>query len=81
MKMTKADVAQEIENFLTGAGGRWDWDDFTSIPITNDPELDAIRIRCAYLNDLYPPDRPGWYCNDEGIRILHSILKDLRSVP
>jgi hypothetical protein len=81
MKTTQKEIAQVIEDFLSGKGGRWDWDDFTSIRINDTPELDAIRIRCATLPDSHPPDRPGCYCNDEGIRVLESILNDLRSVP
>ena len=81
MKIIKSEIAQVIENFLSGKGGRLDWDDFISIPIKNDPELNAIRIRCAELPDSYPPDLPGHYCSDEGIGVLQSVLNDPRSVP
>ena len=43
-------MAVIIEQFLDGTGGRWDWDDFVSLRI-EDPELDAIRLRCARLQD------------------------------
>lgn len=36
------DVARYLSNFLDGSGGEWDWDDFTSIPIS-DRTLDRIR--------------------------------------
>jgi len=39
---TPEDVAGFIRDFLAGTGGNWDWDDFTSIPITA-VELEAIR--------------------------------------
>ena len=80
MKTTKGEIAQVIDDFLW-EGGRWDWDDFISVRIKDDPEFDAIRIRCAELPDFYPPVRPGSYCSDDGIRVLESILKDLRSIP
>jgi|GEM_PF-3218790 len=44
-RLTAADVADKIEKHLLGAEGEWDWDDFTSIPISND-DLDKIRIQC-----------------------------------
>lgn len=40
--LTAEDVENYLEGFLDGKGGEWDWDDFTSTPITN-PELDRIR--------------------------------------
>lgn len=41
------DVATRLRDFLTGTGGPWDWDDFTSIPLA-DARLDDIRLRaCA----------------------------------
>jgi hypothetical protein len=36
------DVVGYLDDFLEHRGGDWDWDDFTSIPIT-DPRLEAIR--------------------------------------
>lgn len=41
---TRADVANIIDAFVSGAGTPWDWDDFCSVRIA-DPELDAIRLR------------------------------------
>lgn len=38
-----AEVAGFLRDFIDGTGGEWDWDDFTSVPITNQ-RLDAIRI-------------------------------------
>ena len=38
IKMTK-DQVHEIETFLAGSGGAWDWDDFISIRL-DDPELE-----------------------------------------
>lgn len=39
---TPQEVAKILRNFINGTGGEWDWNDFTSTPIS-DPELDAIR--------------------------------------
>jgi hypothetical protein len=43
---TPDDVIGFLRDFLEGAGGDWDWDEFESVPIT-DPELDALRRRAA----------------------------------
>ena len=40
--LTAEDVEGYLKNFLESESGEWDWDDFTSIPIT-DPALDRIR--------------------------------------
>ena len=75
--MTRAEVAQCLEDFLEGRGGRWDWDDFISIRL-KDPELESIRLRCASLPERYPPERAGHYCNEEGMGIMRAFLSDLR---
>jgi hypothetical protein len=49
MKLTAAEVATYLRDFIEGTGGKWDWDDFTSIPI-KDPELDRIRREAAELD-------------------------------
>jgi len=54
--LTAADVASYLDDFLNGRDGDWDWDDFTSIPIT-DRMLDEIRREAANV-DL-PLDEAG----------------------
>jgi hypothetical protein len=39
---TAVEVAGFLRDFAEHTGGEWDWDDFTSVPIT-DPRLEAIR--------------------------------------
>jgi hypothetical protein len=46
--LTPKDVESYLRDFLEGSSGDWDWDDFTSIPIT-DPALDAIREQALYV--------------------------------
>ena len=77
MKMTKAEAAKYIEDFLLGRGGAWDWDDFISIRLNN-PELENVRLRCGSLPESYPPEKPGQYCNEEGLAILKALLARLR---
>lgn len=46
--LTAQEVASFLRDFLEGTGGDGDWDDFTSIPIT-DPALDGIREAAALV--------------------------------
>ncbi|CAH0353611.1 hypothetical protein SPH9361_02507 [Sphingobium sp. CECT 9361] len=49
-------VFETIGAFLSGSGGKWDWDDFISCSLMN-PELDKIRRQAAAI-DL-PLDAEG----------------------
>jgi hypothetical protein len=51
-----SEVAQYLSKFLNGAAGQWDWDDFTSVPITN-PTLEMIRAEAAMVR--LPLDSTG----------------------
>jgi len=75
--LTREDVANEIEAFLHGTGGAFDWDDFCTFTIA-DPELDKIRARCAQLDEEFPPDSSGGYCNEKGMNILRGYVEGLR---
>jgi hypothetical protein len=76
IQRTPNEVAQYIENFLTGKGGAWDWDDFTSVPITN-PNLEAIRIKCGEVSFTHPSTQGHW-CNQAGLEILRDLAAKLR---
>jgi hypothetical protein len=76
-KMSKLEVAEQLDSFLSGRGENWDWDDFMSVKI-NDPELDRIRVLCAGLPKKYPAQIQGAYCNDQGLAVLQSLLQELR---
>jgi hypothetical protein len=56
--MTPLEVARRIQNHIEEAENPWDWDQFTSLPITN-KRLDAIRLRCIELDAPVPisPER------------------------
>ena len=72
MELSRTEAAQAIEDFLAGRGGAHDWDDFISIPIS-DRELNAIRLVCAMLPEIYPPEAANQYCGSGGIRFLESV--------
>ena len=75
--MSKEQVAVEIENFLDGKGGPYDWDDFMSITLA-DPDLDQVRVICGMLPDRYPPGNEGGYCSEEGFEVMRNLVKELR---
>ena len=65
-KRTAAEVASYLRNFIDGAGGEWDWDDFIAVPIA-DSRLEDIRKRAAAV-DLPP--------TEEGIIALRGLLAE-----
>jgi len=69
MKRSAQEVAGFIQNHVRGTEGPHDWDDFTSIPISNE-RLNAIRLRCVQLDDEHP---------DERFAELKKIVEDLRN--
>jgi hypothetical protein len=71
-------VISIIQCFLDGTAGKWDWDDFISVPIKDDPFLEEIRKRCAALPEEFPPDKSGQYCNEEGVKILKEYTRILQ---
>ena len=72
---TPREVADIIERFLNGTGGRWDWDDFCSLRI-DDSALDAVRIRCVDVHDEDPD--PYQYCGPAGLETLSALVSSLR---
>lgn len=63
-------VAGYLEDFIEGRSGDWDWDDFTSIPIS-DPALEAIRQEAGMVQ--FPID-------DAGDAKLRELLTRARSL-
>ncbi len=78
MHRTSAEVANIIRQFLDGTGEKWDWDDFISIPIS-DSRLDEIRKTCGELPERFPPRESGWYCSENGMKVLREVAADLTS--
>jgi hypothetical protein len=69
-QLTGDDVADFIERHIQGTEGKWDWDEFTSIPIANDG-LDRIRERCSELDGPLP-------ISQETEQELRNIVERLR---
>lgn len=68
--LTAKDVESYLRDFLDGTGGDWDWDDFTSIPIT-DPTLEGVREEAASVP--LPLDA-------EGEATLRRLLEQVRAL-
>ena len=68
--LTARNVESYLRNFVDGTGGDWDWDDFTSIAIT-DPALDRIREEAAWVP--LPLDA-------EGEATLRRLLEEVRAL-
>jgi hypothetical protein len=77
-ELTAADVADIIERFIEGSGAPLDWDEYTLGTSFRDERLERIRKRCARLSEEFPPPDPTMYCSEEGIRVLRSLVKELR---
>lgn len=65
-KRTAEEVAQYLRSFLDDSGGKWDWDDFISIPLA-DPNLESIRQRASSV------ELP---VTDEGRLTLQALLRE-----
>lgn len=48
-RLSRQDVIRIIDQFLSGEGGPYDWDDFLTLPIS-DNSLDQVRRRCANVD-------------------------------
>jgi hypothetical protein len=78
MKRTREQVADTIEAFVNGTGRQWDWDGFISIRL-DDPELEAVRLRCVSLPVEFPPATRTDYCSAAGLQLMRELVKALRS--
>lgn len=78
MKRTREEVASTIEAFVNGTGRQWDWDGFTSIRL-DDPELEAVRLKCVSLPAEYPPTTRAEYCSPAGMQVMRELLESLRA--
>lgn len=61
-----SEVAEYLRDFLAGADGLWDWDDFCSRPII-DTDLDTIRTTAAAVSTPLTP---------EGMSVLQRLLDE-----
>jgi hypothetical protein len=72
------EVAIAIEDFVEGRGGDHDWDDFLHWKIA-DPFLESVRKKCEEVFHEYRATQKGYYCSDEGVKVLRALLRDVRA--
>lgn len=71
-------VADALESFVSGTDTFDEWKDFIRNPQEN-PELEALRQRCAGLPREFPPASPNEYCGPKGMKFLEACIRDLRT--
>ena len=76
---SSSEVASILEAFLNDTGGPYDWDDFVCGGSIANPELEAIRARCASLPDEFPPTSSGHYCSEAGFEVMRGLTARLRA--
>jgi hypothetical protein len=77
--MNRLEVAQVLQNFIESRGKDWDWDDYTSGVVFEDPYLQGIQTRMSGLPDEFPPETKGHYCGPEGFQVIRSYINELRT--
>lgn len=75
--MTRLEIADLIERFVSGASGEWEWDDFISTKQV-DPQIERVRLFCANLPNEFPSPDGRQYCGEEGLAQLRECAKALR---
>jgi hypothetical protein len=78
VERSPTEVADIIQQFLDGTGGKWDWDDFISTPLC-DSRLDEVRKLCGNLPNRFPPHGSGVYCDADGLAVLRNLVAELSS--
>ena len=76
--LTVSEVVTYIENFATGKGKSYDWDDFTSCP-HNDPRIADIVRECEHVAITFPPRHNREWCNEDGLKELMRIAQRIRA--
>jgi hypothetical protein len=74
MEISRQEAVRTIEQFISGEGAAWDWDDFISRNHA-DSLVEAVKQRCANLREDFPPERPTEYCSKEGFKVLAELAK------
>jgi hypothetical protein len=77
--MSHSNVAETLERFVDGSGGRWEWDDFMFTKF-DDSYLRGLQERMISLSTEFPPTQAGHYCSAEGIRVIRGYIETLKSM-
>ena len=78
--LSSEQVTQMIEQVLAGTMGCRDWDNFISIPIKGNLEMEKIRAKCEALSDQEHIESSGNISHSKLAQLeLLEILKELQS--
>ena len=72
------DAADAIEALLCDDDVFSDWEEFIGTPAC-DPDVERIRRHCLTLPEIFPPQTPRDYCNEQGIERLEKYASRLRA--
>ena len=78
MIMNRDECSKQIDAFLAGTCGDYDWDDFISTRST-DPDIKSVIDYCSNSRDIYPPEKPGNWCGAVGATKLAELSRLLKS--
>ena len=74
----RQECVKVIASFLDGSCGDYDWDDFISIK-SSDSLVQLVKDYCADSDFLYPPDKTGQWCNEQGAQKLEELVQLLKN--
>ena len=79
-KETYLEVAKTLEDFVESTGGKWDWDDYTSVMTYPDNQyLQEVQSRMVNLSGEFPAGPHGGYCGMDGFEVIRAYVRDLRN--
>jgi hypothetical protein len=79
-KETYLEVANTLEDFVEGTGGKWDWDDYiTATTFPDDPYLQEVQSRMVNLSGEFPAGPHAGYCGVDGFEVIRAYVRDLRN--
>src|SRR5437016_5597130 len=58
-------------------GEPWAFDDFISVGPLKDPRLEAMRQRCAGLDEEFPPESDGQNFGPKGLEVIRGFIREL----
>jgi hypothetical protein len=78
--VTKQQIIDLLRGVLNNTTDWGEWDNFTHIPITNDPSLEIIRKKCFGLEQKEFSDPENNYLyNERGMAEIRKILTELEN--
>jgi hypothetical protein len=78
-ELTYSEVAATLEDFLTGKGHEWAWDDYLTGTRFSDSYLIEVQEKMGNLPNECPSIVPNHYCSDEGFEIIRGYITELRN--